>query len=185
VRESQLRQLLRERIGEEQLEFRIPQLFLPPRFRDLSEGRDLLLMLDDDFTVHIRWHNEIFHTHHPLTPGETRRLVGEIMRYILKYREQLRVFGTFLDEYSEAPWDDERYHDGFCQEEETTQRASEDGPKEEKEHEASGQEAEPEEVGDGLRAVIHGIDDLIQTICPPKSISAGERGESPYPNLEY
>ena len=181
MRASQLRQLLRERVGGEQLEFRIPQLFLPPRFRDLSEGRDLLLLLDDDLTIHVRWHNETFHTHHPLTPGETRRLVGEIMKYILKYREQFRVFGTFLDEYSEAPWDDERYHDGFYQEEKATQKAPEDGPKEEKEQAAAEQEAE--EVVEDVRAVIHGIDDLIQTICPPKSISAG--GESPLPDMEY
>jgi hypothetical protein len=130
----------------EQLEFRVPPVFLPPRFRDLSEGRDLLLTLDDDLTVHIRWHNEDFHTHHPLTIGATRRLVGEIMNYIKQYKEHLRVFGTFINKYGEQPFDEERYHDGFCQEKEATQRAKKDGQEEEEEHEAQGQEEEQDEV---------------------------------------
>ena len=172
MRANQLRQILKKKAGWEQLEFRIPNIFLPPRFRDLSEGRDLLLMLDGDFTIHIRWHNEDFHTHHPLTPGASRRLVGEIMQRMKQYKEHLKVFGAFIDEYAERPYDEERYHDGFCQEKEATQRAKKDRPEEEEEHEAEGQEEELEEVV----ALVHGIDELVQL---------AEHGDSPYPNVDY
>ena len=172
MRANQLRQTLKKKAGWEQLEFRIPNIFLPPRFRDLSEGRDLLLMLDDDFTVHIRWHDADFHTHHPLTPGASRRLVGEIMQRMKQYKEHLGVFGKFIEEYAEQPFDEERYHDGFSQEKEGTQRAKKDGPEEEEEREAQGQEEEREEVV----ALVDGIDELVQL---------AEHGDSPYPCIDY
>jgi hypothetical protein len=162
VRASQLQQVLNKKVGEEQLEFRIPQIFLPPRFRDLSEGRDLLLMLDDDLTIHIRWNNEGFHTHHPLTPGAARRLVGEIMKHITEYKKSLRVFGTFINGVAEEPWDEERYHDGFRKEEETAQRAKEVGAKEEEEQKTAGQEAEQVEVETQLHTLVQDIDKLIE-----------------------
>ncbi len=172
MRANRLRQLLKKKAGWEQLEFLVPPLFLPPRFRALSKGRDLLLMMDDDFTIHIRWHNEDFHTHHPLTPGAARRLVGEIMKYIQQYKEHIKVFGKFVDEYAEQPWDEERYHYGFCQEEKATQRAKKNRPEEEEEHEAEGQE---EELGEVVE-IAHGIDELVQLIG---------QGDSPYPDVDY
>lgn len=179
MRARQLRQLLKKKMGWEQLEFRVPPLFLPPRFRDLSKGRDLLLMMDDDFTIHIRWHNEDFHTHHPLTPGATRRLVSEIMKYTKQYREHLQVFGKFIDEHAEQPWEEERYHDGFGQEKEATQRAKKNGPKEEKEREAQGQEEEREEV----TAVIDGSYDIVDSFEELDRLRA--QGDSPYPDTDY
>jgi hypothetical protein len=180
VRASQLRQLLEKKVGGEQLEFRIPQIFLPPRYRNLSEGRDLLLMLDDDLTIHIRWHNETFHEHHPLTPGETKRLMGEVMMYIKRYREHFRVFGTFVCEHAELPWDEERYHDGFCQEEEAPQRAKEARPEEEEELTAEGQEEEQTIASQGERdSILRSLDNLIE-------LSASNvGGETPCPDLDY
>lgn len=171
MRASQLRQLLEDKTGEEQLEFRVPNIFLPPRFRELSEGRDLLLMMDDDLTIHIRWHGQDFHEHHPLTPGASRRLVGEIMRYMTKYRKHLKVFGKFIYEYAEQPWNEKRYHDGFRQEKEATQRAKEDRPEEEEEPETPGQEEEQ-----GVTAVVDGMDELIEL---------ASQGDSPYPDVDY
>ncbi len=179
MKASQLRQLLNQKACVEQLEFRVPPVFLPPRFRDMSRGRDLLLMLDDDLTVHIRWHNETFLTHHPLTPGATRRLVGEITKYIKQYKDNLRVFGKFIDDFAEQPFDEERYHDGFCQEKEATQRAKKNGPKEEKKHEAQGQEEEQGEVV----AVVDGNYDIIDSFEELDRLQS--RGDSPYPDIDY
>lgn len=179
MRANQLRQLLRKKAGWEQLEFRIPNTFLPPRFRDLSEGRDLLLMLDDDYTVHIRWHNEDFHKHHPLTPGAARRLVGETMKRMKQYKEHLGIFGKFIEEYAEQPLDEERYHDGFSQEKEATQRAKKDGPEEEKKREAQGQEEELEEV----TAVVDGDYDIVDSFEELDRLRS--QGDSPYPDMNY
>ncbi len=164
MRVNQLRQLLEAKMGEEQLEFRVPNIFLPPRFRDLSGGQDLLLVMDDDFTIHIRWHNQDFHEHHPLTPGASRRLVGEVMRYSKLYRENLKMFGKLLCEYAEQPWDEERYNEGLRQEKEATRRAKEDRPG------TSGQEEQ------GVGAVIHGVDELVEILS---------QGDSPYPGMDY
>lgn len=177
---NQLRQLLEKRACMEQMEFRIPPVFLPPRYRDLSEGRDLLLMLDDDLTVHIRWHNEDFHTHHPLTIGASRRLVGEVTKYIQQYKEHLRVFGKFIDKYGEQPFDEERYHDGFRQEKEATQRAKKDGPEEEEEHETQGQEEEQVEVRPELT-----LDALVRLPSFEQMVDMRPSeigGESPFPD---
>lgn len=178
MRASQLRQLLSEKCGEEQLEFRIPEIFLPPRFRDLSEGRDLLLMLDDDLTIHVRWHNEDFLEHHPLTPGESKRLVGEVLKYMTKYRELLKVFGKFIYEYAELPWDEERYHDGFRQEKEATQRAKKAGSEEEEESETAREEAESEEVIE-----LHAVLEELRQVTAALEAEAG--GESPMPDMGY
>ncbi len=178
MKASQLRQLLDYNAGGEQLEFRIPLIFLPPRFRKLSKERDLLLVLDEYFTINVRWQDEDFHTHHPLTPGESRRLVGEVMKYMKKYRENLRVFGKFLNEWSEPTWDKERYHDGIRQEKEVTQRAKKARSEEEDEHEAKGQEEE-QEIASSLQAILQETDELVEVI------SSERGGESPCPSAEY
>jgi len=91
-----------------------------------------------------------------------------------KYREHLRVFGAFVDEYAERPFDEERYHDGFSQEKEATQRAKKDGPKEEEEHEAAGEEEECEEV-----------DPMITLNALVEMANSGNfGGESPFPDLD-
>ncbi len=167
---NRLRQLLREKAGEEQLDFRIPEVFLPPRFRGLSEGRDLLLMLDDDLTIHIRWQKEGFHVHHPLTPGAARRLVRESLRNMEKYKKELKIFGEFVDEVGEEPFEDERYHDGYCYERKTVPPAKRDRSEDEGERTATIRNFP------SLRA-------LARMIREQDSTESG--GESPCPNVKF
>ena len=108
MRKRKLRQLLEEKCGEEDFQFIIPHPLLPPRFRDLSENRNMILVLDMDLTLHVRWEGALSDEHLPLTPGELKRLLSEVNRKITTYRRDLSTFGKFAVENSEQPFEDPR-----------------------------------------------------------------------------
>jgi len=105
---SPLRKLLEEEAGWEEFQMIIPHPFLPPRFQNLSENRNMILLLDRDMTLHVRWEGSRIHEHHPLTPGAVNRLVKEVLRKMSKYRGELEVFNRFIQRNAEQPFDDPR-----------------------------------------------------------------------------
>ncbi len=109
MRISQLRALLEREAGQENLQFVIPHPLLPPRFREISEDRNMILLVDLDMTVHVRWEGERMVEHHPLSTGAVRRLMREVRRNISDYRRDLEIYARFIDSECEAPFDDERY----------------------------------------------------------------------------
>ncbi len=106
---SRLRVLLEEKATEEDIQFIIPHPLLPPRFREICEDRNMVLLLDTDMTIHVRWEGERMSEHHPLTRGATRRLVREVLRKATAYRRELEVYARFVDRWAEEPFDDDRY----------------------------------------------------------------------------
>ncbi len=69
----------------------------------------MLLLVDQDLTIHIRWEGARLAEHHPLTVGATRQLIREVMRNMARYRRELGVYGRFIETYAEEPFDDQRY----------------------------------------------------------------------------
>ncbi len=109
MRISRLRALLEKKALEEDIQFIIPHPLLPPRFREICGGCNMILLLDRDLTIHVRWEGERLAEHHPLTKGATRRLIREVLRKAREYRRELEVFGRFIDQQGEEPFDDDRY----------------------------------------------------------------------------
>ncbi len=109
---SQLRTLLNKKALEEDVLFTIPHPFLPPRFREICENRNMLLLLDRDMTIHVRWEGERMSEHHPLTKGGARRLIREVLRKARDYRRELEVYARFLESKAGEPFDDDRYECG-------------------------------------------------------------------------
>ena len=105
---SPLRERLEEDAGWEAFQMIIPHPFLPPRFRELARERNMILLLDQDMTLHIRWEGARMHEHHPLTPGAVRRLIKEVLRYMTQYRRELKVLARFIDGFAEMPFEDDR-----------------------------------------------------------------------------
>jgi len=105
---SQLRRLLDEEKGWEEFRMVIPHPFLPPRFSNLAEGRNMLLVLDIDLALHVRWEGARLCEEHPLTPGETNRLLGEVLRNMTKYRRDLKAFQLFSAQNAVEPFESER-----------------------------------------------------------------------------
>jgi len=91
----------------------LPHPLLPPRFQDLSEDRNMILFLDQDMTLHVRWEGARIHEHHPLTPGAVNRLVKEVLRNMSKYRKDLEIFNRFVRQNAEQPFEDDRPLDPF------------------------------------------------------------------------
>jgi len=108
VSRSPLRELLEKEAGWEEFQMVVPHPFLPPRFRKLAEGRNMIILLDRDMTLHVRWEGARVHEHHPLTPRATQGLIREILRYMTKYRRELQVFSGFVGSCAEQPFDDPR-----------------------------------------------------------------------------
>lgn len=109
MRKSQLRETLERKAIEEDLQFLIPYPFLPPRFRNISENRSMILLIDQELTIHVRWEGARLAEHHPLTVGATRQLIREVMRNMARYRRELRVYSRFIEGYAEEPFEDQRY----------------------------------------------------------------------------
>ena len=105
---SRLRKSLNEDAGIGDFEFIIPHTFLPPRFRKLKEKQNLILLLDQDLTLHVRWEGSRHHEHHPLTPRAAQHLARECLAYMRKYRRELQVFSRFIGEMGVQPFDDPR-----------------------------------------------------------------------------
>lgn len=106
---SQFRALLEKKALEDDIQFTIPHPLLPPRFREICEDRNMILLLDQDLTIHVRWEGERMSEHHPLTKGATRRLIREVLRKAKEYRRDLEIFARFVDQKAEEPFDDDRY----------------------------------------------------------------------------
>jgi hypothetical protein len=108
-RMSKLRELLETRSGEDQIDFRLPNIFLPPRYQKISKGKDLLLRLDHDFTLHVRWSGLVLTQHHALTIQEAKRLIREVRINRERFSRDLLVFETFIVKNSEKPTEKNRY----------------------------------------------------------------------------
>ena len=105
---SPLKALLEKEAGWEEFQMIIPHPFLPPRYRELSKNRNMVLLLDRDMTLHIRWEGSRLHEHHPLTPRAAQRLVREALDRMSKYRRELQVFSRFCGQNAEQPFEDLR-----------------------------------------------------------------------------
>ena len=105
---SRLRKLLNEDAGVGDFEFIIPHPFLPPRYRKLKENQNLILLMDQNMTLHVRWEGSRHHEHHPLTPRAAQRLIHECLVYMKKYRREIQIFSRFVGEMGEQPFDDPR-----------------------------------------------------------------------------
>ncbi len=108
---SPLRKLLEEEAGWEEFRMTIPHPFLPPRFQKLSKNRNMVLLLDRDMTLHVRWEGSRLHEHHPLTPGAARGLIREVSSRMTKYRREVQVFSRFIGQKAEEPFEDNRSPD--------------------------------------------------------------------------
>ena len=68
----------------------------------------MILLLDTDMTLHVRWEGARFYGHHPLTPRAAQRLIQEVLGYMSQYRRELKVFSRFIEQVGEEPFDDPR-----------------------------------------------------------------------------
>jgi hypothetical protein len=102
----ELRDFLKATAGDEEIKFIIPHPFLPPRYHGESQGRNLVAILDRDLTVHLRWENSRLGSWANITRGQFRRLAAESLRGMTKYRQDLKVFASFVDKVAELPFTD-------------------------------------------------------------------------------
>ena len=119
---SKLRKLLDDVAGFEELCLTIPHPLLPPRFHDLCENRNMILVLDDSMTIRVTWEGSRFEDYHPLNPAAAGRLLAEVQSNMTKYRRDLQVFERFIRQWGEKPFDVPRFLDPPLR---TTQDASE------------------------------------------------------------
>lgn len=93
-------------LGEGEISFIIPHVFLPPRFKNVSNNRNMILFMDEDTVMHIRWEGALQDEYNPLNPGACRRVFKECIRNMKKYRKDLDTFSRFVDKEAEVPfWD--------------------------------------------------------------------------------
>lgn len=109
-----------------EVEFILPHVFLPPRFKEISKDRNMILFLDVDQVMHVKWEGALQDSHHPLTPGACRRLFKECVRNMRKYRKDLDAFSRFVDKTAEEPFWDPRTFSGSKPRPEKTAEAIED-----------------------------------------------------------
>ena len=105
---SPLRKLLEREAGWEEFRMIIPYPFLPPRFQKLASNRNMILLLDQDLTLNVRWEGARMHEHHPLTPRAASRLIRDVLEHMSKYRRELGIFSRFVERYGALPFDDQR-----------------------------------------------------------------------------
>lgn len=104
-----LRAKLERDAGWSDVLFTIPAVFLPPRFRRIATGRDMILCLNEDMEILVKWSGTQPEPHQPLTPKGFGRLIREVRRNISKYRRDLDVFSRFVSAKAEEPfWDPRR-----------------------------------------------------------------------------
>ncbi len=106
---SKLREFLEAKVCEENISITLPNVFLPPRFRKISNGHNMILFMDTDVTLHVRWEGVDLATHRPLTKRAANRLVQEVLRNMAKYRKDLYIYNRFLEEWADDPLPGERY----------------------------------------------------------------------------
>jgi hypothetical protein len=86
----------------------IPHPFLPPRFQKLAQNRNMILLLDQDLTLHVRWEGARRYEHHPLTPQAACRLIQEVQSRMVKYRRDIQIFSRFIEQNAEQPFENSR-----------------------------------------------------------------------------
>ncbi len=101
-----LKTRLRDLSGEEEIEWIIPHPFLPPRYRKLCQNRNMVLLIDRDFTAHIRWEGARRGEWRSPTPGEVRTLIRQVKKNMRKYRTELDVFLRFVTDVVDIPFND-------------------------------------------------------------------------------
>lgn len=154
------------------MRFTIPNVFLPPRYYDISEGRDLLIEMSDDFTLHARWAGERLWEHLPLTPGGVRRLAKDVLRKARKYQNELEIYTRFTSIVGEQPLEESINHVQRSQEKEA-QGQEKIRKKEEKEPAESGAEGEGQEVV----AIFHSDEE--------REMALAMGGEGPIPKFDW
>lgn len=110
---SRLRQLLEDKLLEENIFVTIPTIFLPPRFRKISGNRNMVLFMDIDATLHVRWEGTDLLEHRPLTKRACTRLIHEVLQNMNKYRRDLAIYTRFLETWADDPEPADRYEDSF------------------------------------------------------------------------
>lgn len=104
--ESKLRKFLEEEAGMEEIRLVIPHPLLPPRFRILSEERNMILILDENMVTRITWEGSRMEEYQPLNPAAAGQLLKEVCDRIIKYRRDLQGFEAFIREWGEKPFDE-------------------------------------------------------------------------------
>jgi hypothetical protein len=99
-----LKEQLNRALGFGEVSFTIPHVFLPPRFKEISQDRNMIMFMDMDTVVHVRWEGARQDEHHPLTPGACRRLFKECIRNMKRYRQDFDAFARFVDKDAEEPF---------------------------------------------------------------------------------
>jgi hypothetical protein len=142
-----LKEQLNHALGFNEVSFIIPHVFLPPRFKEVSQNRNMIMFMDMDTVLHVRWEGARQDEHHPLTPGACRRLFKDCIRNMKKYRKDLDAFARFVDSEGEEPFWDPR--------ENSLHKDKEEKPA------PSSEEEEPEQ-GEEIIAVLGPDGELIQ-----------------------
>lgn len=109
MKKKPLAELLEEDCGLKDFHLILPHPLLPPRFREKSEQRNMILLLDRELTLHVRWEGARMHEHWPLTPAEAVRLIREVLSRLTIYRQELNTFSRFVAEAAEQPFEAKRF----------------------------------------------------------------------------
>jgi hypothetical protein len=112
MKRNKLLDLLVEKMGQEEVEFVIPHPLLPPRYRKFCENQNMIVTLDIENTIQLRWENARLSTWMSPTPGEFRTIISYALKKLQKYRRDLQTFGNFVDHVAEAPFQDPIFDDG-------------------------------------------------------------------------
>ncbi len=123
-----LREKLERAGGVRNIEFMIPHMFLPPRFKKISEGRNMILLVDPDLVSHVRWEGSLQDEFHPLRRKAVQKLIDGCVARMKDYRSDLGVFSRFIERRTEEPFWDPRV-DSLAEEREPK---SAEGPSEPK-----------------------------------------------------
>ena len=97
-----LEEALYEVTGLKEIEFNIPHIFLPPRYRKICENRNMVLVVDEELVIHVRWEGALHDEYLPLTPKAACHLIKECTVRMTNYRRDLGVFSRFVKNEGEA-----------------------------------------------------------------------------------
>lgn len=103
---EKLRSQLEWSLGFEECRFTVPHIFLPPRFREISQDRNMILTIGGDMVMCVRWEGSRLEEYHPLNPAAAGHLLKEVRDNMTRYRREIKVFEKFIRENAEVP--DER-----------------------------------------------------------------------------
>jgi hypothetical protein len=101
-----LSEKLKKFAGFGEILFTIPHIFLPPRFQKLSHNRNMIVVLDPDQVVSVRWEGAQLEDYQPLTSKAASRLIRECLTKMSDYRRDLTILEGFVVAEAEDPfWD--------------------------------------------------------------------------------